>query len=94
MIILKNLNSPKSIPAVFNSEKEFIEYTLSEALWVALPTGEIPTMEKMGFIKVVDEVYSDEFGNTDEVVHWESDLQTCLSFWDTVPEEKWQVSFN
>lgn len=49
MITLKNLNQRNAIPAMFDTEKEFIEYTISEATWLSLPTGEIPTMEKWGF---------------------------------------------
>lgn len=81
MITLKNLNQPKSIPAVFDTKEEFIEYTISEALWIAVPEGEIQTMEKMGFTKIVDDLYTEEDGTKSEVIHWESDYDTCLNFW-------------
>lgn len=92
MITLKNLNQPKSIPAVFDTEKEFIDYTIDEATWISLPTGEVPTMEKWGFSKIIDDIYIEENGSTSEIVHWSADMKTCLAFWNDVPTEKWQVT--
>lgn len=80
MITIKNLNQPKSIPVVFDTEAEFIKYTIDEALWSSLPTGEIPTMEKWGFTKVIDDTVSNEYGKTEDVYHWEADLDTCTKF--------------
>lgn len=94
MITLKNLDHPKSIPAFFNTEKEFIDYTIDEALWISLPTGEIPTMQKWGFSKIVDDIYTEENGSKTEIVHWDADIKTCLDFWNDIPTEKWQVSFD
>lgn len=91
MITLKNLNQQKSIPAVFDTEKEFIEYTIDEATWASLPTGEVPNMEKWGFTKVVDDVTTNEYGKEDELIHWEADMDICLAFWNNVPTEKWEV---
>lgn len=91
MIILTNLNKTKSIPAVFDTNEDFIEYTIDEATWTSLPTGEVPTMEKWGFTKVVDDVTTNEYGKEDELIHWEADMDTCLAFWNNVPTEKWEV---
>lgn len=93
MITLKNLNQPKSIPAVFDTEKEFIDYTIDEALWSSLPTGEILTMEKWGFTKIVDDIYTSPDGKTEEIVKWKASLETCINFWSIVPIDKWQVTF-
>lgn len=90
MITLTNLNQSKSIPAMFDTEAEFIEYTISEALWIAIPTGEIQTMEKMGFTKIVDDLYTEENGTKSEVIHWEADMDTCLKFWSDAVEG-WEV---
>lgn len=86
MITLKNFNQQNAIPAMFDTEKEFIEYTISEATWLSLPTGEIPTMEKWGFKKVVDDVTTNEYGKEDELIHWEADMDTCLKFWSDAVE--------
>lgn len=91
MITLKNLNQPKSIPAVFDTEKEFIDYTIDEATWISLPTGEVPTMEKWGFSKIVTNTVTDEYGNQEDIFHWEADVKTCLAFWNDVPTEKWEI---
>lgn len=80
MITLKNLNQPKAVPAVFDTEKEFIEYTIDEALWTSLPTGEIPTMEKCWFTKVVTNIITNEYGNQEDIFHWEANLDTNLKF--------------
>lgn len=93
MITLKNLNQPKSIPAVFDTEKEFIDYTIDEALWSSLPTGEIPTMEKWGFTKIVDDIYTSPDGKTKEIVKWKASLEICIDFWSIVPIDKWQITF-
>lgn len=53
MITLKNLNQPKSIPAVFDTEKEFIDYTIDEALWASLPTGEVPPWKNGDSLKLL-----------------------------------------
>lgn len=90
MITLKNLNQPKSIPAIFDTEAEFIEYTISEALWIAIPAGEIQTMEKMGFTKIVDDLYTEENGTKSEVIHWEADYDTCMNFWKEHVQD-WEV---
>lgn len=82
MIKLTNLNQPKAIPALFDTEKEFIAYTIDEALWTSLPTGEIPTMQKWGFLKIVDDIYTEENGTQSEIVHWDADMNTCLKFWN------------
>lgn len=94
MITLKNLNQPKSIPAVFDTEKEFIDYTIDEALWTSLPTGEVPTMEKWGFTKVVDDTVTNEYGSQKDIFHWSADMKTCLAFWNNAPTEKWHVETN
>lgn len=62
MIILTNLNQPKAIPAFFDTKEDFIEYTIEEATWTSLPTGEVPTKQKWGFTKVVDDVTTNECG--------------------------------
>lgn len=90
MITLKNLNQPNTIPAMFDTEAEFIDYTISEATWLSLPTGEIPTMEKWGFKKVVDNTVTDECSNKEDIFHWESDMDTCLKFWSEI-EDGWEV---
>lgn len=82
MITITNLNQPKSIPAVFDTEAEFIKYTVDEALWASLPTGEILTMEKWGFLKIVDDIYTEENGTQNEIVHWDADMNICLKFWN------------
>ena len=91
MITLKNLNQRNAIPAMFDTEKEFIEYTISEATWLSLPTGEIPTMEKWGFKKVVDNTVTDEYSNKEDIFHWESDMDTCLKFWSNL-DHNWMVT--
>lgn len=90
MITLRNLNQQKAIPAMFDTEAEFIEYTISEAIWLSLPTGEIPTMEKWGLKKVVTDTVTDEYGNQEDIFHWEADMDTCLKFWDEI-EDGWKV---
>lgn len=94
MIILTNLNKTKSIPTVFDTNEDFIKYTIDEATWTSLPTGEIPTMEKWGFTKVVDDVTTNEYGKEDELIHWNADMDTCLAFWNNVPTEKWEILIN
>lgn len=79
---------------MFNTEKEFIDYTIDEATWFSLSTGEIPTMEKWGFTKIVYDVTTNEYGKEDELIHWEADMKTCLTFWNDVPPEKWEVEIN
>lgn len=93
MIKLTNLNQPKAIPALFDTEKEFITYTIDEALWTSLPTGEIPTMQKWGFIKVIDDSVSNEYGKTEDIYHWEADLDTCTKFWNETISG-WVVAMN
>lgn len=65
---------------MFDTEKEFIYYTISEATRLSLTTSEIPTMEKWRFKKVVDNTVTDEYGNQKDIFHWESDMDTCLKF--------------
>lgn len=84
------MNQPKSIPAVFDTEKEFIDYTIDEATWTSLPTGEVATMQKWGFTKVVDDVTTNEYGKEDELIHWKADMDTCLKFWSEI-EDGWEV---
>ncbi len=93
MITITNLNQPKSIPAVFDTEAEFIKYTVDEALWASLPTGEILTMEKWGFTKVIDDTVSNEYGKTEDIYHWEADLDTCTKFWNETISG-WIVAMN
>lgn len=90
MITLKNLNQPKAIPAFFDTKEDFIEYTIEEATQTSLPTGEVPTMQKWGFTKVVDDVTTNEYGKEDELIHWEADMDACLKFWSNAVEG-WQV---
>ncbi len=90
MITLTNLNQPKAIPAFFDTKEDFIEYTIEEATWTSLPTGEVPTMQKWGFTKVVDDVTTNECGKEDELIHWEADMDTCLKFWSDAVEG-WEV---
>lgn len=92
MIFLQNLKQPKALPAVFDTEQEFIEYTISEALWQSLPTGEIPTTEKWNFTKIVDDDVLNEYGTRDIIVHWEAYLSTCLNFWTNIIKD-WQICF-
>lgn len=92
MITLRNLTQPKSIPAVFDTEKDFIDYTIDEALWTSLPTGEIPTMEKWGFTKIVDDLTTNDYGKKEEIIHWKADINTCLKFWQDIAED-WEVKF-
>lgn len=93
MITLKNLNQQNTIPAMFDTEKEFIDYTIDEATWTSLPTYEVPTMQKWGFIKVVDDVTTNVYGKEEELIHWEADMDTCLKFWSDAVEG-WEVKFN
>lgn len=93
MITLTNLNQHKAIPAFFDTREDFIEYTISEATWLSLPTGEIPTMEKWEFKKVVDDTVTDEYGNQEDIFHWEADYNTCLKFWNEI-EDDWEVKVN
>lgn len=93
MIILKNLSQPKTMPAVFSTEEEFIKYTIDEATWNSLPTGEIPTMEKWGFTKVIDNTVSNEYGKKEDIYHWEAALDTCTKFWNE-NINGWSLSFN
>ena len=88
MIILKNLNQLKSLPAIFTSEDEFIDYTIDEALWQSLNTNEVTTMKKWGFSQIIDEQI-----NGEDIYHWKADLNTCLNFWLTLTTDNWQVSF-
>lgn len=82
MIILTNLNQPEAIPVIFETEEEFIKYTIDEALWISQPTGEDLTMEKWGFNKVIDDTISNEYGKTEDIYHWEANLNTCTKFWN------------
>lgn len=91
MITLKNLNQPKAIPAVFNTEEEFIKYTVDEALWSSLPTGEIPTMEKWGFAKIIDDTITGENGQSEDIYHWEANMNTCIDFWNNAVQG-WEVN--
>lgn len=88
MIILKNLSQLKSLPAIFTSEDEFIDYTIDEALWQSLNTNEVTTMKKWGFSQIIDEPI-----NGEDIYHWKADLSTCLNFWLTLTTDNWQVSF-
>lgn len=78
MITLTNINQQKVIPVMFDTDAEFIEYTISEAIWLSLPTSEIPTIEKWGFTKLVTDTVTDEYGNSEDIFHWEADMDTCL----------------
>lgn len=90
MITLKNLNQRNAIPAMFDTEKEFIDYTISEATWLSLPTGEISTMEKWGFKKVVDNTVTNECSNKEDIFHWEANMHTCIDFWNNAVQG-WEV---
>lgn len=94
MITLTNLNQPKAIPAFFDTKEDFIEYTIEEATWISLPTGEVPTMQKWGFTKVVDDTVTNEYDRQEDIFHWSADMKTCQAFWNDVPTEKWHVEIN
>lgn len=48
-------------------------------------------MQKWGFTKVVTDTAADEYGNQEDIFHWEADMDTCLQFWgDAV--EGWEVT--
>lgn len=77
MILLKNFNQKTVLPAIYDTNDEFIKYTINETLWLSLPTSEIPTMEKV-FLIVDDETYN-EYRTKDIIIHWEANLDICIN---------------
>lgn len=77
MILLKNFNQKTVLPAIDDTNDEFIKYTINKTLWLSLPTSEISTMEKV-FLIVDDETYN-EYRTKDIIIHWEANFDTCIN---------------
>lgn len=88
MIILKRLDVSKSLPEVFTSEKDFISYSISEATWLASATDEVPVMISWGFKQIIDNLLSD---SDETIFHWDATYDTCINFWNTFAEGKWNI---
>lgn len=90
MIILKNLTQ-NAIPAIFDTAEDFIKYTVNEAVWLSLPTGEIPTMEKWNFRRIFEDAIINDYGEKDILYSWKAELETCLNFWTKIVAGKWEI---
>lgn len=85
MIRLEKSNDSRWYPEEFETQEDFIEYTINAARENATGGDESELMSQWGFLEVVDLQKFDEDGEEIEFKsHYEGDYGTCKNYW-----EKW-----